>query len=64
MYYHEITIYFKPVYVLLNQELATLFYHPLRMNPEYIMSHNDDEIDYDKQFDKPVIHVLKKQRVL
>ena len=64
---------FKPVYDYkaiklhfesLHKELATLFYHPLRMNPEYIMLFDNDDIEYDKQFDKPVMSVLKKQRVM
>ena len=50
--------------MLLNQELATLFYHPVRMNPEYTLFCSDDEIDYDLQFDKPVISILKKQKVM
>ena len=60
---------FKPVYDYnaiklhfheLHKELATLFYHPLRMNLEYTLFCSDD-LEYDLQFDKPVISILKKQ---
>ena len=58
--YNAIKLHYEPF----HKELATLFYHPLRINTEYMISNNDDELDYDKQFDKSVISVLKKQRVL
>ena len=45
----------------LHQELATLFYHPLRMNLQYTMFCSDD-LEYDLQFDKPVISVLRSKR--
>ena len=63
---------FKPVYDYnaiklhfheLHKKLATLFYHPLRMNVEYTLFCSDD-LEYEKQFDKPVISVLKQQRVM
>ncbi len=42
------------------RNLMEVFYHPLRMNFEYLTDVDDSDYDYDKQFIKPVISVLKK----
>jgi hypothetical protein len=52
--YSAISKHFDP----LKRELCKLFYHPSRIDFEYMNTTTDSELDYDKQFNKPVISVL------
>jgi hypothetical protein len=54
--YSAISKHFDP----LKEELCKLFYHPSRIDFMYMNTTNDIELDYDKQFCKPVISVIHK----
>ena len=44
----------------LKEELCKLFYHPKRIDFQYMIYNEDKELDYDKQFSKSVISILNK----
>ena len=52
--YSAISKRFEP----LKEELCKLFYHPSRIDFEYMNTTSDAELDYDKQFIKPVISII------